>query len=102
MDTPTREPNWRSMPEVEAAVQRFVTLIRRTLEHVDARRLNTAKFSMSPSTAMRVLVGVPAEELRETVSAVGRIQAHLSRDGTGAESAKAELERLLEYWTNGW
>ena len=102
MSTPPkgRPPDGRT-PEVTEAAQRFVTLIERTLAHVTAHRLDTARFSLSPATAMRVLNGVPTEQLRNTVIAVARIQAHLSEDGAGVGNAKAELEKLLAFWKVG-
>jgi len=103
MSTPQqgRTPHWRDTPETEEAARRFVAIIERTLEHVTAGRLVTAKFSLSPTRALRVLAGIPTEHVRETISAVARVQTHLSENGAGVEDAKAELEKLLSFWGDG-
>src|SRR5687768_11137027 len=104
MPTPSkRQPDWRHTPEVEEAAQRFAAIIERTLEHVTAERTMSARFLLSPTIALRVLAGIPTEHLRATVIAVARVRAHLSEDGSAAMvHAKAELESLLQFWTDGW
>src|SRR5688572_17566783 len=93
---------WRYTPEAEETGQRFATIVTRTLDHVTAGRLVTARFSLTHALVLRMLVGVPMEHLRFTVSAVTRVQSNLSEECHAVDQAKAELVALGEFWTDGW
>lgn len=103
MSTPPgdRRGDARDEREVEEGVRRFVAIVESTLAHVRANRLATARYSLSPTMALRVLAGVPVEHLRATVGAIARMQAHLSEDGMSVENATRELEDLLAFWNDG-
>src|SRR5687768_6232002 len=99
----SQQPDWRHTPEVQEAAHRFTAIIERTLEHVTAERPMSAMLVLSPMIALRVLAGIPTEHLRATIISVARVRAYLSDDGSAAMiHAKAELELLHQFWTDGW
>jgi hypothetical protein len=104
MSTPPRSqrPDWRDTPEAEETARRVAALVKRTLDHVVAERFVTARFSLTPRTAVRVLDGAPVSHIRRTVSAVARVESYLLQDGACVVEATGELEALLQFWTDGW
>jgi hypothetical protein len=104
MSTPPRSqrPDWRDTPEAEETARRVAALVKRTLDHVNAKRLVTARFSLTPRTVVRVLDGAPVSHIRHTVSAVARVESYLLQEGACVAEARMELEALFQFWSDGW
>jgi hypothetical protein len=96
------ESPWSASVDAWTIAGSFRALLRMALRELERRRLIDLERMLSRKAVRSTLSGAPAQHVQDALRAVDRIHAHLRKPSPDLAIVSAELDALLNFWTDGW